>query len=372
LAAVNADSPYDIDYGISLERFEGVYRATPRRWLVRKLIRKIRRGGSIWGLPGQGKGLVVIMIAIALLNGFEIDGRKTEKVDRILYVDGEDDAAEIGNRVVAACAAWSALLGRNVPVPSDNQFAYVNVAIDDIHEPNTARAFRERVNEVGAGVVIYDALQSVFGGNQNTGEVGGYVWAWIQKTAIEGDHVPLALDHSGWQGKHEAGTVQKRGRVGQSIQVAKRSEGEDEDGNDWQIIDLYMRKSNYQVSKGEDVPILSVRFTFAKAPCLIDGQHDEPDDCMGPTLIEFVGAPEPATATLSLIVEVLEDRGETTEANLAEILDKSVDAIRMTVAREQKRGNADAKRIKSAKSPKRYYLETPMRSPGRGRNHFHT
>ena len=45
-------------------RFEGRYQATPRRWLVRKLIRKIRRGGSSLGLPGQGKGVISLMLVI--------------------------------------------------------------------------------------------------------------------------------------------------------------------------------------------------------------------------------------------------------------------------------------------------------------------
>ena len=50
-----------IPNGVSISVFEGEYRATPRRWLVCRLIRRIHRGGSIWGLPGQGKGVVVIV-----------------------------------------------------------------------------------------------------------------------------------------------------------------------------------------------------------------------------------------------------------------------------------------------------------------------
>lgn len=165
---------------------------------------------------------------------------------------------------------------------------------------------------------------------------------------------------SGWQGKHESGTVQKRGRVGQSLQAALRAGSGKilEDGAEEQIIDVYLRKSNYQVSPGEESPVLSIKTTFTSTPDLIEGEHD-PEDAMGPTLFEFVDAPEPATATIGLVIEILEDQGETTEAEIAAMLGKSADAVRKAIEREQKRGSADAKRlvVTKNKNPKTWGLK---------------
>ena len=58
------------------------YEATPRKWLVHNLVRDIHRGGSVWGLPGQGKGLVMIFLALCLLHGIDINGKRTNRVER--------------------------------------------------------------------------------------------------------------------------------------------------------------------------------------------------------------------------------------------------------------------------------------------------
>jgi hypothetical protein len=354
---VNAGYPeYQTFDDVSIDVFEGEYRATPRPWLVRRLIRKIHRGGSIWGLPGQGKGVAVMFLIIAMLNGLEIGGRAVERVKKVLYVDAEDDEREFANRVVATCAGWSTLLGAPVPVPTVDQLVYMNVGVN-FQAPAQSARFREAIIEVGADVVIYDAIQSTFSGDQNSGQVGGGVWEWIKRTAVDGDHVPLAIDHSGWQGRHEAGTVQKRGRVGQSIQVSLRpgSARVHDDGSEEQIIDLYLRKSNYQVSPGEETPVLSLRTTFTRSPDLIEGAHD-PEDAMGPTLIEFVEAPEPEKGAIGLVIEMLEEHGEMTETEIGKRLNRSAEAVRKMISRDQAKGGV-ANQIRSARNPKRYFLD---------------
>jgi hypothetical protein len=324
------------------------FKATPRQWLVRKLIRKIRRGGSIWGLPGQGKGVFAIFLALCLAYGIDIDGRKTEKVSKVLYIDAEDDLQEFSNRVRQTHAGLCLLLGEELPEVEPAVVVYKNIQMDDVDA--ASGQLRQEIAQEGAAVVIYDALQSVFGGNQSTGEVGSQVWNWIQRTAVECGHTPLAIDHCGWQGKHEQGSVQKRGRVGQSIQVLKRAGSEVRlpDGSEEQVIDVYLRKSNYQVGSDAETPVLSIKCIFKVAPCLIQEPHVEPDDCFGPTLFEYVEPPQKSAATVSQAIAVLEARRRPVEeAELAILIGKTRDALRKAIERERKTGNPELERLVS-------------------------
>jgi hypothetical protein len=298
----------------------------------------------------------MIFLALCLLYGIDINGKRTRKVNKVLYVDAEDDLNEFANRVTAIRAGLCKLFNKELPPVDPDRLVYMNVQMDTL-ERAAGCQLRQAIGEVGAEVVIYDALQSLFGGNQSSGEVGSEVWHWIQRTALESGHVPLAVDHCGWQGRHEQGSVQKRGRVGQSLQVEKRAGHERvlADGSEYQVIDVYLRKSNYQVGADNEAPVLSIACTFTSKPCLLEGDHEE-HDCMGATLLEYVEAPPKSEDTVSRAVANLEVRGETTEVELAETLGKTPDALRKAITREQKRGNPEAKRLVSAKNPKRWSL----------------
>ena len=58
------------------------FQATPRKWLVHNLVRDIHRGGSVWGLPGQGKGLFMVFLSLCLLYGMDVNGKRTRRVER--------------------------------------------------------------------------------------------------------------------------------------------------------------------------------------------------------------------------------------------------------------------------------------------------
>ncbi len=91
---------------------------------------------------------------------------------------------------------------------------------------------------------------------------------------------------------------------------------ERDDCSEEQIIDIYLGKSNHEVNPAKRSRTLCVRTMFTGTPDLIEGKH-HPEDAMGPTLIELVDPPEPATATMGVLIEYLEERGETTQTALA-------------------------------------------------------
>ena len=103
---------------------------------------------------------------------------------------------------------------------------------------------------------------------------------------------------------------------------------------------------------------LYIRHGSSRAdPCLpVD---EEPDECEGPTLFEYVGAPEAEASLLAQIVEVVED-GESAETDIAAALNVTSDAVRKAIARGHQKGDVMARRlyVARAKNPKSWGLRS--------------
>jgi hypothetical protein len=195
---------------------------------------------------------------MCIRHGLPVFGRETQPVDWYAYIDGEDDQAEFERRAVR--------VAKGLDVPLDDSLSYVEVPFK-LNTPGRRReieAILAAWAQQGAGVVVYDSAQALFGGNQASGEVGDEVYSQIKTWAQRYNHTAIVIDHApkGSESKgaaaSEFGSIFKRARVGASLYL-KQVEAVDAQTT---VIDLFNPKSNTTVvdtRKGAD-PV--VRFTI--------------------------------------------------------------------------------------------------------------
>ncbi|MBU0513662.1 MAG: AAA family ATPase [Proteobacteria bacterium] len=106
----------------------------PREYIIEDLL-PARIVGALIAMGGLGKSYFLLLLAFALALGAKVFGRTISRPRKVLYLGGEDSAAEVWRRLYAVCQARF-----DSPPPHAGRKSFRGVSVRLAHAPGQRRA----------------------------------------------------------------------------------------------------------------------------------------------------------------------------------------------------------------------------------------
>jgi hypothetical protein len=162
----------------------------------------LRRGdvGVPYGEGGSGKTYSIGYMGVCVAGGLPCLGRKTIQT-KVLWIDQESGENRFGRRLAEILRGLE--LGPETPF---YYVCYANFKMDNNADPVILRAL---IDEVGAGLVIIDALAEIMDGDENSKEEVQPVFNNLRWLADTTGAAILVIHHSNKAGGYRGSTVIK-------------------------------------------------------------------------------------------------------------------------------------------------------------------
>jgi hypothetical protein len=156
--------------------------------------------GVFYGEGGSGKTYSLISMAVNVAAGLPWLGLATTKT-KVLIIDQESGEDRLGRRL------GEVLRGENLGAETGVSYVcYANFKMDNKIDPTLLKAL---IEEVGAGLVVIDALAEIMDGDENSKQEIQPVFNELRRLADQTKAAVLVIHHSNKAGGYRGSTVVK-------------------------------------------------------------------------------------------------------------------------------------------------------------------